>query len=379
MVTIGWCDSRGHASLRRFCLLATVLFLGMRSTVLHASETSDCSPVVSDGSAVVELDKSGLYCLNADLLWEQTGPAIRISGSNITLDLKKNIIQGNEDVPNQIGILVEEKSDDIWIKNGSVDSLEVGIRAQNVQKLSLESLDFVNISWFGAHVSGNENRVLDSRFSEIGYRDDGENDEAYAIGILGGGKSMLVENNIFNNVNRQPVDVNWVGEGVSILLSEGSDGFKILNNFFSTTLEKSPDTIGLWARTKNIVIKNNRFKNIYRPIEGAYEGATRLTGNEFEFEKIDASKKEIIGARRKRGAVAMKISGSDKTVISENKFSGFTCPVLISSTVAVNLNLESKNNKAIWSNGRRFCNSGGVWHSNVINWPEPPKNRKSRP
>ncbi len=79
------------------------------------------------------IKKSGEYCLAEDTVYSPCdgNPAIRISASNVTLDLKgRTLSQINKDVANINGILIDCGAQNVIIKNGTVrDFSQAGILA----------------------------------------------------------------------------------------------------------------------------------------------------------------------------------------------------------------------------------------------------------
>lgn len=361
-------------ALWRTALLALVLCVGTHRLAWGESKSNSCFPIPVDGKGTVELTQSGRYCMNADLPWEKAGTAIHISGANISLNLKGNSLRGNKERPDQIGILVDNESKNISIENGSIEWVQVGIRAQDVRQLHVEELNLSNISWFGIHVSGGNNVIINSRFLDIGNLDDGGAGDAYAIGILAGGQSMVIQGNKFHNVLRQPVVAPEIGEGVSILLSEESNNISIVGNSISNDFDKIKDTIGLWARAENVTIDENQFNNIERPIEGAYGGMMALTRNVFKY----AAKINKTNSQKKYRAVAMKFNDSSSGLIYKNDFSGYSCPIQISGEV-MRLVVKSESNNVVLPGGRRLCEGKGVWHADGIHWLSSPRKSGGQP
>ncbi len=356
-------------------LPALILCLaGCNHAVAEASHGAACLAIPSDGMKTVEISKSGSYCLREDLPWDQSGVAIRISGESIKLDLNGHSIQGRDEVLNQIGVLVDEKSSGISIENGAIKSVQVGVRAGNVSDLRISDVDFQFISWFGVHVSGDNNAVLDSTFSNIGHFYDGQSGDAYAVAILAGGEKMTIQRNEFRNVVRQPVDPDWVGEGVSILVSEGSEDFRIEENLFFNNAERSKNTIGLWARIKNVAVLKNNFNNIERPVEGAYDGVVELQGNKFSTAVHSPSReRNPPGQLKVTPAVAMKFSKGTSGVFVGNGFRGYSCPVKLSGEVSA---VKTTANQVDLQGRRLFCDEAGRWQSGLAFIPFPgPKPR----
>jgi hypothetical protein len=257
----------------------------------------------------------------------------------------------------------------VSIENGNIESVQVGIRAKEVHEVRVSGMNFNSISWLGLHINGYGNSVINSKFVDIGVRDDGGDGDAYAVGIMAAGANFLIENNNFKHIVRQPVLKEQLGEGVSIIVSENSSNFKIQKNTFVNTTDRTGDSLGIWARGKGMLIDSNKFLSFGRPIGGKLDEVNHVIGNEFLF----PNRTQLGGdASNKHAAVSVNLRDSSLLVIKNNTFSGYYCPVQLFSEVPKHLALEAANNKADWPAGGRACMSG-IWHSDVINWPEPPK------
>ena len=328
-----------------------------------------CKSVSSAGYATKVIFHSGRYCLLSDLNWDKTGAPIIISKSNITLDLKGYTIRGNKEKLDQIGILLSDGITGVTIENGYIESVQVGIRAKEVRDVRISGVTFNSISWFGVHLNGAANSIANSKFTDIGVRDDGGEGDAYAVGIMAAGENFVLENNLFENVRRQPVPKDQTGEGVAIIVSENSSNFKIKNNNFVNTTDWLVDDLGIWVRGKGVSIESNNFSSLRRPIGGKFDEVNYIINNKII---VDNKFQSDDGALKKHAAVSVNMSDSSLLVIKNNSFSGYSCPVQVFSEIPKHLVLEDKNNIAVWPAGGKSCLSG-VWRSDVINWPKPPK------
>jgi hypothetical protein len=345
-----------------FCLLA-FLWIKLEPAV------RGCKSVSSAGRSVKVIFHSGRYCLLSDLNWDKSGAPIVISKSNIIFDLNGFAIRGNEKQPDQVGILLSDGVEGVSIENGSIESVQVGIRAQEVRDVRISGVKFSSISWVGVQLNGYAGQVQNSHFFDVGVRNDGGDGDAYAVAIMAGGEKFTIENNRFENVIRQPAPKEQEGEGVSIIISENSSDFKIRNNIFANPSNLYSNDIGIWVRGKNMLIDSNKFSSVKRPIAGKFDEVNYLLGNEFNFmgEFVSTDDGWI-----KHAAVAVNLTNSSLMVIKNNSFSGYSCPIQAFSEQPRHLALDADNNSAVWPVGGKSCLSG-VWHSDEINWPEQPK------
>ncbi len=365
----GWWRGRWGKALAGIVLTGAALCLGVVLWIKLEPVVRGCKSIPTAGKVTKVIFHSGRYCLLSDLNWDKAGAPIIISKSNITLDLNGFTIRGNKQKLNQVGILLSDGVSGVSIENGNIEFVQVGIRAKEVQQFRVSKVNFHSISWLGLHLNGSDNSVINSNFTDIGVRDDGSDGDAYAVGIMAAGDNFLIEKNTFSDIARQPVPQAQSGEGVSIIVSENSSNFKILNNTFKSVSSSSTENLGIWVRGKGILIASNKFISLGRPIGGKLDAANRVLGNEF---KSPDSYKTNNGGSNKHAAVSVNMTDSSLLIIKNNIFSGYYCPVQLFSEVPKRLELDAENNRADWPAGGRACMSG-VWHSDVINWPEPPK------
>jgi hypothetical protein len=347
--------------------------LGTGTQAAGGTPDTSCQAVAFHGKQPVDLAKSGRYCLTRDIAWSQAGPAVRIATSDVTLDLGGHAILGEVETKDQIGIAVEAGVKQITVENGAIRHMQIGIQAQDVDRLMVKKMELSDVSWFGMHISGNENAVVESRLSDIGHLDDGGEGDAYAVGILAAGAKLVIQDNEFHNINRQPVDPSLTGEGVAILLSEGSSDVRIADNDFSVDKKKLEDTIGLWARSTNVALEGNRFANIERPVEGAYDGTTRVVGNLFERPAVSRRQTKADAGSGQR-AIALALQPTSQIALRDNQFKGYACPIQLFGRLR-NQNLKSQHNKAEFPLGGRACAGVGSWHSRALFRSKPTSTR----
>lgn len=350
-------------------LVALVLGLSALLWIKLEPVVRGCKSVSSAGKSVRVIFHSGRYCLLSDLNWDKSGAPIILSKSNIVFDLNGHTIRGNNRQPDQVGILVSEGVENVSIENGSIESFQVGIRAQEVRGVRISGVKLSSISWMGVQLNGVDGQVLNSQLIDIGGRDDGGEGDAYAVGVLAGGERFVIENNTFENVKRQPAPKDQVGEGVSILVSENSLNFKIRNNVFINSSKKYENYLGIWIRGRGMVMDSNQFVSVPRPVSGKFDQDNYLLGNDFNFADQPAPSQ---GGEMNHAAVALNLSNSSLMVLKNNSFTGYSCPIQVFSEDARPLALETENNRATWPVGGRSCQSG-VWHSDLINWPQQPR------
>ena len=130
-------ETRGHSSHR-----------------YKEKECRDCDFVITAkeiGCEGVELCKSGYYCLCEDVVFNPKSDAtaaIRISASNVTLDLRgRTLSQKSKDVLPVDGIVVDPGLTNIIIKNGTVrDFSDAGLRVGAVSTAAVPLVTELSIS-----------------------------------------------------------------------------------------------------------------------------------------------------------------------------------------------------------------------------------------
>jgi hypothetical protein len=138
---------------------------------------SDCDFVI-DAKDIncrgVDLTKPGYYCLCEDVVFNpqpnQNTPyqaAIRISASNVTLDLRgRTLSQKSKDVFNVDGVIVDPGLTNIIIKNGTIrDFSDAGIRAGTVTPTPGPVITELSISDIRSFNNGNGTTVFNPRLS----------------------------------------------------------------------------------------------------------------------------------------------------------------------------------------------------------------------
>ena len=142
------------------------------STSTHSKEKEcrECDFVITAkdiGCDGVVLRKSGYYCLCEDVIFNpkaNQNAAIRISSSNVTLDLRgRTLSQKSKDLPGVDGIIVDPGLTNITIKNGTIrDFSDAGIRAGAVSSTSPAQLvTELNISAIESFNNGLANTIVD--------------------------------------------------------------------------------------------------------------------------------------------------------------------------------------------------------------------------
>jgi hypothetical protein len=204
---------------------------------------------------------------------------IRIEADYTTLDLNGKTVRCQPSNPGTavtFGIYAPNRSH-ITIKNGTITGCMFGVHAGYSSYVTLENVNFTGNTYIGANLGsgGTGNIVRGSRFASI----TGYTDEAYAIGLNGIGHNSLVENNIFENLYKQP-NTSTVGEGVGVLVEANATTVTIRNNTF-TNANRMLNTIGVWvAQGSTATITGNMFTNWEFAI--AAVGIVTVTNNTFQ-------------------------------------------------------------------------------------------------
>jgi len=345
-----------------FCASFLFFFFSWSTQIYAQAPVPACRAIDTTSTQTIELVESGNYCLESDIAWTRSGPAILIRGENIHVDLKSHLIYGIKGLYGQIGMTVDGNAKNIVIEHGSIESMQVGIRATDVTRLDIAHLNVSDIAWIGMHVSGSQNSVSKSHFKNIGYIDDGENKDGYGIGMLAAGKKMRIEGNSFQSVTQQPGHSEEPAEGVSILISEGAEDFLIQENLLQAKAGHPTRAIGIWARATNITIAKNRFVNFESPILGAYLGDTQIFNNAFELASQGPSTFDRVGNRARFIAVAMSLTESSTAQLTKNTFVGYICPIQFFDAATPSM-LAVKDNVVRWPKGRHFCKNVGAWYT----------------
>lgn len=270
------------SSIYYFSIVFLTFGLMSHAAVFAASAADECVSIGSRDGEFIEINKPGKYCLSSDLYWGKSGAAIRISASHVRVDFRGYKIVGQDGVRGQIGLLVSDKIENVLVENGIIKNFHVGFKAFDVNNIIVRKMRFDHISWIGAHLSGSNMSLQSCSFFSIGYKHGAGQGESYAVGVLAYGQEISILNNIFNNVVRPFVDKSWRGEGVSILISEGSSGINVSSNSFYVEPSRRLTSIGVWMRADNVDVTDNKIYNIYRPIEGHFGGRVKILRNIFD-------------------------------------------------------------------------------------------------
>jgi hypothetical protein len=331
-----------------------------------------CEPVgLADENGSIEINKPGTYCLASNVIWEKSGPALRINSSKVTLDLNGKSVRGAGDSSGQIGVLIDGGLNEVAVKNGKIDSFRIGIKAQDTESISIDGIEFSSVSWIAVHLTGKNHRLENSSIRDIGEVDYSVLTEKYVIGLLATVDGMRVTGNSFFNVAPPKIGEKIVGEGVSIIAGEGSRSWEVASNVFENITINNVGTIGLWGRGIDFSIFSNKFFNIQRPIEGAYQGLTQISRNRFEIKDdvLDSGTKlpRIVDGKvtARNIAISMNFDPLSRLSLDGNEFDGYACPVSLADRV--NRSGVSIHENTIKFRGDDFyCWQEGVWLSKGV-------------
>jgi hypothetical protein len=296
---------------------------------------------------------------------------LRINSSKVTLDLNGKSVRGAGDSSGQIGVLIDGGLNEVAVKNGKIYSFRIGIKAQDTESISIDGIEFSNISWIAVHLTGKNHRLENSSIRDIGEVDYYVLTEKYVIGLLATVDGMRVTGNSFFNVAPPKNGEKIVGESVSIVAGEGSRSWEVASNVFENITINNIGTIGLWGRGIDFSIFSNKFINIQRPIEGAYQGLTQISRNRFEIkgDVLDSGTKlpRIVDGKvtARNIAISMNFDPISRLSLDGNEFDGYACPVSLADRV--NRSGVSIHENTIKFRGDDFyCWQEGVWLSKGV-------------
>ena len=215
--------------------------------------------IPEDGRLVL----SKTYILESDFILKEDASrnyAFKIEVDEISIDLNGYTIKceprSGKDAT--FGILGAFRKK-IQIKNGYLEGCVYGVHLRYSDSVTLENISFHRLGYLGINLGGHQNKILNSSFENFG----GYREEGYTIGINNPGNDCVIQNNTFRELYRQqgvPADV--VGEGVGIIVSDGTNGCVISDNSFTNKQLKNPSTIGIWGYDSSINIERNTLHNI---------------------------------------------------------------------------------------------------------------------
>lgn len=214
-------DGHRRCSLRRLLVIAAVIAL---PPLAHANPLAPPGPpgptfknlgdieprtVLRASDEVVEplvIDQSGSYYLTQNVIAIPDNPAIRITASNVTLDLNGFTVSGNQEVQDGDGIRIEGAQ--VTVRNGTVRGADGdGISCPNGGPIALINVNAVANADTGAVCSAM--RVNGGEFSDNG------------VNGVGGTKALITGVRAVGNGN-VGISVS-TGGSISNSLSIGND------------------------------------------------------------------------------------------------------------------------------------------------------------
>lgn len=217
------------------------------------------SRIPEDGRLVL----SKTYILDSDFILKEDASrnyAFKIEVDEISIDLNGHTIKceprSGKDAT--FGILGTARKK-IQIKNGYLDGCVYGVHLPYSDSVTVKNMSFHRLGYLGINLGGNQNKILNSSFENFG----GYRKEGYTIGINNPGNDCVIQNNTFMELYRQQgVPADLFGEGVGIIVSEGTNGCVISDNLFTNKNLQNPSTIGIWGYYTSINIERNTMQNI---------------------------------------------------------------------------------------------------------------------
>lgn len=238
------------------------------------------------------LDEAGEYYLENTL--RATGQyGIKINSSHVKLDLNGyEIVSTNmneEEV--SFGIHVTP-SVFVEVFNGKIRGSSIGINATYSNFLRIRDVHIEYCQMMGINFGGKKNIISNCTIRSIA-SDIDKALEGYAVGInTCESIDTRISYNHIENIYRQPVNEDIVGEGVGILLGHDSNTCDVSNNTISNNALEN-NTFGIWAVGKRHLIYKNF---IFNHNTGIYTGDSKLLRNIIVLEKDDETASGVAGA-----------------------------------------------------------------------------------
>lgn len=231
---------------------------------------------------------SGYYYLERDFI--TTSPlGIRIDGSFVKLDLNGFSIINECDQGNGFNVVVYALNSNFFeIYNGLIKGAAIGIHAPYSQSLNISNLTIEHCRRIGINFGGSGASITNCLIKDIR----GSREDAYAIGINSSeALGAKISYNRIENIYRQNVSNDLIGEGVGILLGHDSANCELLGNIISNNLQAS-HTFGIWAVGKKHLLYRNIIINHQM---GIYTGDSKLHRNIIALENYNSDSAGISG------------------------------------------------------------------------------------
>jgi hypothetical protein len=199
---------------------------------------------------------------------------IKVLADDVTIDLQGHAVIGAGSKPDMIGIAAAGTRR-VTIRNGRITGCAIGLFGQDAVDLTVEDVDFTNVSYLGINRGGRGLVVRRCMFVELG----GYADEPYAVGINGPGQACLIEHNQFRHIYRQTeVSKDMPGEGVGVVISAGDRGCVVRHNWFENAETPEPSSIGIFVSVNaDALIENNVILDF--PYAVGSQSPVRVVGN----------------------------------------------------------------------------------------------------
>ncbi len=165
--------------------------LGLGPTVAAQTATQACTTVAA---LPAYLAAPGRYCLDRDLVWEDRGPALIVTSSDVQIDLGGHRLRATRvGDPTTIGI--SASADRLQVRNGTIDGFFWGAML-NGRDVLVEGLQIVRTGYVALIVRGDGGRILGNRVIETGIAPEACSECTIPIGISATGSNIVVANNL---------------------------------------------------------------------------------------------------------------------------------------------------------------------------------------
>lgn len=239
-------------------LAVTALVSPLSSNLAYAA--GKCKPI---NKLPVQIDNSGVYCLNKNLTFSSAGVAITngnaivVAAENTVLDLNGFTLSGGTAPDNTQAIGIHVTADNVTIRNGRVINFRTGIYSGGLSSgIVVEDITAAFNKYIGIYLYAEKSVIRNNAVFSTGGSTYMPNSPAY--GIFGYGDNI----NILNNTI---IGVTSVGTGYAMGISTflAFDGRNNASHNMISSIE-SPSGVdaGIWFQNgDNNIASDNRITN----------------------------------------------------------------------------------------------------------------------